>query len=91
VGRRLRGDAQTETLRERDGAGDRAGVGRERDRGGPSVDEQVERRARRVVARVIGKHDGVVERVGEGSVGGSDEHGDDARSRRRGRSSKMVP
>jgi hypothetical protein len=87
VGRRLRGDAQTEALRERDGAGDLAGVGRERDGGGPLVDEQVERRARLVVARVVGKDDGFVERVGEGDAGGGGEHDDDARrARLRGRS-----
>ena len=87
VGRRLRRDAQPEALRERDGVGDLAGVGRERDRGGPLVDEQVERRARLVVARVVGEHDGAGERVGEVGVGGSGEHGGDARlDPRRGRS-----
>jgi hypothetical protein len=87
VGGRLRRDAQPEALGERDGLGDVAGVGRERDRGGPLVDEQIERRARLVVARVVGEHDGTGERVGDVGVGGGGEHGGDARpARRRGRS-----
>jgi hypothetical protein len=49
VGGRLRRDAEPEALGERDGVGDVAGVGGERDRSGPLVDEQVERRARLVV------------------------------------------
>ena len=87
VSRRLRGDAQIEALRERDGVGDLMSVGRERDRGGPLVDQEVERRARLVVARVVGEHDGFVERVGEGDAGGGGEHDADARlARPRGRS-----
>jgi hypothetical protein len=87
VGRRLRRDAQPEALGERDGVGDLAGVGRERDRGWPLVDEQIERRARLVVEGIVGEHDGAGERVGEEGGRGGGEHGGDARlARRRGRS-----